>query len=135
MKTALVAEMISQGGRTGRVEGPDGILSIDLAMPTDENPGATTPEQLFAGAYAACFHSAILNAAEKAHLHIEGSTVIGRAQLLENDDGGYELAVELRAALPGVDEDDAQRLLRQAHNTCPYSKATRGNIDVKLTLD
>lgn len=133
MKTIHTAEMMADGGRDGKVESPDGGLRIELS--SDERPGSTTPEHLFAGAYTACFLGALKNAAEKAHLPATGVTVLGRAHLEEDNQGGYQLAVELRAAMPGIDGTHAQHLMNLAHQTCPYSKAMRGNVNVTLRFD
>ena len=133
MKTIHIAEMIAQGGRDGSVEAPDGSFSTRLS--SDEGVGSVTPEHLFAGAYAACFLGALKSHLEKAHLESEGATVIGRAHLEEDNRGGWRLNVDLRATLPGVGESDAQHLMNLAHQTCPYSKATRGNINVNLSFD
>jgi lipoyl-dependent peroxiredoxin len=133
MKTVHIAEMIAQGGRDGRVEASDGALSVELS--SEEKPQSVTPEHLFAGAYAACFLGALKNAAETAHLSTEGYTVVARAHLEEDNRGGYHLNVELRAAMPGVGENDAKHVMNLAHQTCPYSKATRGNINVSLAFD
>jgi len=133
MKTIHIAEMIAQGGRDGRVEAPDGAFAVDLS--SDEQRDSVTPEHLFAGAYAACFLGALKNAMEKAHLKAEGVTVIGRAHLEEDDRGGWRLNVDLRAALPGIKRSDAEHVMNLAHQTCPYSKATRGNINVNLSFD
>lgn len=133
MKTIHVAEMIAQGGRDGSVEAPEGGFAVQLS--TDEQPGSVTPEHLFAGAYAACFLGSIENAARKAHEKITGITVVSRVHLEEDKRGGYNLNVDLRAALPGIDENKAQHLLNLAHQSCPYSKATRGNISVTLGTD
>lgn len=133
MKTIHVAEMIAEGGRDGKVEAPDGNFSV--ALSTDERPDSVTPEHLFAGAYAACFLGSLKNAAAASHCPVEGVNVVGRAHLSEDDGGGYRLAMELRASLPGVDRGTAEHVLHLAHQSCPYSKATRGNIDVRLNLD
>ncbi len=133
MKTIHVAEIIAQGGRDGTVEAPEGGFSARLS--TDEKPGSVTPEHLFAGAYAACFLGALKSAAEKAHQKTEGMTLVARAHLDEDDTGGWKLNVELRAAMPGLGENEGLRLMRLAHQTCPYSKATRGNIQVALEFD
>ena len=133
MKTIHIAEMIAQGGREGTVEAPDGAFSVELAK--DEQPGSVTPEHLFAGAYASCFLGALKNAMEKAHIKAEGVTVVGRAHLEEDNSGGYQLNVDLRASLPGVKSSDAEHVMNLAHQTCPYSKATRGNIKVNLSFD
>lgn len=133
MKTIHVAEMIAQGGRDGRVEAPEGGFAVDLS--TDEQPGSVTPEHLFAGAYAACYLGALKHALEKSHLKSEGVTLVARAHLDEDDRGGYRLNVDLRASLPGLNESDARHVMNLAHQTCPYSKATRGNINVNLSFD
>lgn len=133
MKTIHIAEMIAQGGREGRVEAADGGFNVDLS--SDEQAGSVTPEHLFAGAYASCFLGALKNHAEKAHLKTEGVTVVGRAHLEEDNRGGYQLHVDLRATLPGVSDADAEHIMNLAHQTCPYSKATRGNIVVNLSFD
>ena len=133
MKTIHIAEMIAQGGREGSVEAPDGGFSVELSK--NEQPGSVTPEHLFAGAYAACYLGALENAIEKAHLKVEGATLVARAHLEEDDKGGYQLNVDLRATLPGLSDADAEHVMNLAHQTCPYSKATRGNINVKLSFD
>ncbi len=133
MKTIHIAEMIAQGGRDGTVEAPDGGFSV--ALSSDEQPASVTPEHLFAGAYGACFLGALKNAAETAHLPTEGFTLTTRAHPEEDKRGGWRLAVELRAAMRGIGETDAQHIMNLAHQTCPYSKATRGNINVTLGFD
>jgi len=133
MKTIHIAEIIAQGGRDGSVEAPDGSFSVHLS--SDEREGSVTPEHLFAGAYAACFLGSLKNHAEKASFKTEGMTVVGRAHLDEDNRGGYQLNVDLRAALPGVSNSDAEHLMNLAHQTCPYSKATRGNMNVNLSFD
>lgn len=133
MRTIHIAEMIAQGGRDGVVEAPDGNFSVQLS--SDERPESVTPEHLFAGAYAACFLGALKNAAKTAHLPTEGFTLVARAHLEEDNRGGYQLNVDLRAAMPGIRGTDAQHVLNLAHQTCPYSKATRGNINVTLSFD
>ncbi len=133
MKTIHVAEMIAQGGRNGSVEAAEGDFSAQLSAV--EKPGSVTPEHLFAGAYGACFLEALKNAAATAHLPTDGFTVVARAQLEEETRGGHRLNVELRAAMPGVRGGDAKHVMNLAHQNCPYSKATRGNITVTLAFD
>jgi lipoyl-dependent peroxiredoxin len=135
MKTIHVAEIISEGGRQGSAEASDGSFSVHFVPGSASSKGGVTPEHLFAAAYASCFHSAILNHAEVGHFKITGSTLTARVSLTENDKGQYDLHVELRASLPGIGRANAEHLLNQAHTTCPYSKAVRGNIDVVLKLD
>lgn len=133
MKTIHVAEMIAQGGREGTVEAPDGNFRVELSK--DERPGSVTPEHLFAGAYGSCYLGAILAAAERSHITIKGASLVSRVHLDEDQRGGYVLNVELRATLPGVSASDAQHIMNLAHQSCPYSKATRGNINVTLNFD
>lgn len=133
MKTIHIAEMVAQGGRHGTVEAPDGDFRVEFAK--DEHTGALTPEHLFAGAYGSCYLGALLNAAEKSHVRVEGVTLVARAHLDEDDRGGYNLNVELRASMPGVAASDARHIMNLAHQSCPYSKATRGNINVTLAFD
>jgi Ohr subfamily peroxiredoxin len=134
MKIVQVAEIISQGGRKGTAEASDKSFSVNF-QPSSPGAQAPTPEHLFGAAYAACFHSAILNHAEKGHFKIVGSTVTAQVSLTENEKGEYGLRVELLASLPGVSRSDGEHLMNQAHSSCPYSKAVRGNIDVKLRTD
>lgn len=132
MKTIQVGTILSEGGRNGKVEAPDGSFSVDFRS---EEGSEITPEHLFAAAYSACFHSALKSAAQRAHADIDGSTVSASVRLEEDKNGGYQLGVELRASIPGVSRSDGEHLLNLAHQSCPYSKATRGNIVVDLALD
>jgi osmotically inducible protein OsmC len=129
-KTHTRAEVAAHQGRDGVIESSDGALRIDLAQ-----DGAPTPEHLFAAAYAACFHSALRHAAERAHEDINGSSVIAVVTLLEEAGGSLRLAVELRASIPRASKDLAERLLHQAHSSCPYSRAVRGNVDVRILAE
>lgn len=137
MKTLFTVEAIADDGRSGSVANPDGLLNVALGNPL--KPGAEklgpSPELLFAGAYAACFHGALFNAAKKLNVSAEKSKVRALVSLREDDQGGYNLAVELHAALPGVDRDAAQKVMEAAHKTCPYSKALRGDASVTLVVD
>lgn len=133
MKTIHVAEMLAQGGRDGTVEASEGGLTVKLS--SEEQAGSLTPEHLFGGAYATCFSGALKKAAEKAHQPTEGLTVTARTHLDEDEAGGWKLAIELRASMPGIGEAEGKRLMHLAHQTCPYSKATRGNIQVALEFD
>jgi Ohr subfamily peroxiredoxin len=133
MKTIHIAEMIADGGRNGSVEAADGEFRVQLS--TDSDAGSITPEHLFAGAYGACFLDDLLKAAERAHVALRGVTLMARAHLDEDNRGTSRLNLELRAAMPGVSESDAQHIMNIAHQTCPYSNATRGNINVTLAFD
>ena len=127
---------ISSGnGRDGKAALADGSLELDMAPPkeTGGRGGGSNPEQLFALGYAACFHSALKVAGGRLDKKVGGSTVKATVTL-GRDDAGFSLAVELSAAVPDLGEDEVRELLEAAHEICPYSKATRGNIPVTLTV-
>lgn len=137
MQVLYTAEAVAVGdGRDGEVRSSDGVLDEQLATPAElGGPGGdkTNPEQLFAAGYAACFHSALKAAARQAKVRLDGTEVTARVGLGRDDDGGFRLAVELVAHLPGVERTTADELVAAAHRICPYSNATRGNIEVALT--
>jgi Ohr subfamily peroxiredoxin len=95
---------------------------------------STNPEELFACGYAACFHSALKFVAMRQKLDTSESTVTARVSLYRNDAGGFKLGAELVVSLPKLAREEAEKLVEVAHQVCPYSNATRGNIDVSLTL-
>ncbi|MEH1011506.1 organic hydroperoxide resistance protein [Micromonospora sp. CPCC 206060] len=123
-------------GRDGHVQTSDGTLDVDLAIPKEMGGagGALNPEQLFAAGYAACFHSALRLVARRAKADVTGSTVDAEVGIGPNGSGGFGLTVALAVELPAVDRAVAEDLVAQAHQVCPYSNATRGNIDVTLTV-
>lgn len=137
MKTLFTAEAISLGGRSGTIQTPDGLLNVTLGNPLE--PGLETrgpsPELLFAGAYSACFHGAIRNAARKLGALTLDSKVRAFVSLIEDAEGAYHLSVVLHAHLPGIEQAVARRVMELAHQTCPYSKALRGDASVTLTVD
>ena len=137
MKTLFTAEAISTGGRSGTIRTPDGLLNITLGNPLEKGAEkrGPNPELLFAAAYSACYHGALANAAEKRGTSLTGSTVRTLVSLIEDDRGSYRLAVALHAHLPGMDQARAQHIMEEAHQTCPYSKALRGDASVKLVVD
>jgi lipoyl-dependent peroxiredoxin len=137
MKVLFTAEAISKGGRSGTIENPDQLLNITLGNPLQKGIGkrGPNPELLFAGAYSACYHGAVSNAAKTLGTPVENSIVRALVSLLEDGQGGYHLAVELHAKLPGIDPVQTQRIMDEAHKTCPYSKALRGEATVKLVVD
>jgi len=137
MNTLFTAEAISKGGRSGTLQNPDGLLDITLGNPLQKGieKRGPNPELLFAGAYSACYHGALVNAAKKFCIPVNGSTVRALVSLVEDDQDGYRLAVELHALLPGIERGQAQRIMEAADQTCPYSKALRGEISVKLVVD
>jgi Ohr subfamily peroxiredoxin len=129
------AQALATGeGRAGHVASDDGIIDLDLAFPKELGGagGASNPEQLFAAGYSACFHSALLRVAKEAGVPTAGSSVTARVGLGPNAQGGFGIAVALTVSLPGVDNEAATKLVEAAHQVCPYSNATRGNIDVVL---
>jgi Ohr subfamily peroxiredoxin len=137
MKTLFMAEAMSKGGRSGTIQTPDGLLNVTLGNPLEKGAEkrGPNPELLFAAAYSACYHGALINAAKKLKTPVEDSTVRALVSLIEDDQGDYRLAVELHAQLPGVERAQAQRIMDRAHQTCPYSKALRGDASVKLMVD
>ncbi len=138
MKLLYEAEAIATGeGRNGRSRSSDGVLDVELGIPKEMGgPGgpATNPEQLFAAGYAACFHSALQVVARRERLAVEDSSVAARVGLRANADRGFELSVALQVDLPGVEPATAEELVAKAHAVCPYSNATRGNVDVELQV-
>ena len=137
MKTLFRAEAISKGGRSGTIQTSDGLLNVTLGNPLEKGieKRGPNPELLFAAAYSACYHGALGNAAKKLGTLLVDSTVRALVSLIEDNQGGYRLGVELRAQLPGIHRDRAQRIMEEAHKTCPYSKALRGDTAVKLVVD
>ncbi|KUI36518.1 organic hydroperoxide resistance protein [Mycobacterium sp. IS-1496] len=137
MKPLYTAEALATGeGRDGHGRSSDGRLDFDLAIPKEMggSGNGTNPEQLFAVGYAACFHSALRLVARQEKVDVSDSTVGARVSIGQLDNGGFGLAVELEVALPNVDEQTAQEIADKAHQVCPYSNATRGNIDVTVTV-
>jgi Ohr subfamily peroxiredoxin len=123
-------------GRNGHVTSSDDVLDVDLAVPKEMGgPGGelSNPEQLFAAGYAACFHSALKLVAARAKASAEGSTVEASVGIGQQG-AGFGLTVALAVALPDLDKAQALELVEQAHQVCPYSNATRGNIDVTLSV-
>ncbi|CAN5405973.1 organic hydroperoxide resistance protein [soil metagenome] len=125
--------------RNGHVQSPDGFIDADVRIPQEMggSGGATNPEQLFAAGYAACFHSALKLVAAQAADNAADTTdseVVADVSIGDNGAGGFGLAVQLEVSLPRVEEALAAELVEKAHQVCPYSNATRGNIEVTLTL-
>jgi osmotically inducible protein OsmC len=137
MKTLFSSESVSKGGRSGSVQSPDGLLNVTLGNPLEKGieKRGPNPETLFAGAYSACYHGALLNAAKRLNTPVKDSTVRAVVSLIEEDSGGYRLAVELHGQLPGIDRTQSQKIMEEAHKTCPYLKALRGDTSVKLVVD
>ena len=124
-------------GRNGHVRSSDGVLDFDLAIPKEMGgPGGAlpNPEELFAAGYAACFHSALKGVARAKQITLTDTAVTADIGIGPNGQGGYQLSATIEVEIPGVDESTARELLEAAHQVCPYSNATRGNIEVQLAL-
>ena len=137
MQILYQAEATAWGGREGHSASSDGVVDVQLAIPKElGGPGGpfTNPEQLFATGYASCFHSALKLVAQADGVDASESAVTARVGIGPNDAGGFGLAVELEAEMPDVEREVAEALVAKAHEVCPYSNATRGNVDVTLTV-
>jgi osmotically inducible protein OsmC len=138
MKTLYTAEALASGeGRDGNARTKDGKLDVALASPVElgVNGQGTNPEQLFAAGYAACFHSALRLVGRKERADVSDSAVAAKIHFgALTDTEGYGLAAELEIALPALDRETAEALMAKAHRICPYSNATRGNMNVDLKL-
>ena len=121
-------------GRNGHTRSSDGLIDLELAVPKEMGGagGATNPEQLFAAGYAACFHSALKAVARQQKVTFTDSAVTAEVGIGPNDAGGFALEVTLGVELGGVDQATGEELVAAAHQVCPYSNATRGNVPVTL---
>ncbi len=136
-QTLYTADVVTRGARAGRVESVDGNLKLHLSVPDGmggQGGSGTNPEQLFAAGYAACFGGAVQYAAsqkkvETGEVMVEAQVGVGPSA----DKEGFEISVALEVTLPKLSQKDAETLVAEAHRICPYSNATRGNVDVKLT--
>jgi lipoyl-dependent peroxiredoxin len=138
-KVLYTAEATVTGGRAeGHGATSDGQLDVQLRRPTEMGGAGdgTNPEQLFAVGYAACFEGALAVVGRREKVETNDAAIDSKVSLMPNDNKGFQLAVELDVTLPSVsDAEEAVRLVTAAHQVCPYSNATRGNIDVKLTAN
>lgn len=127
-----IASATAQGARAGHVRSDNGRIDLELAVPEEFGGpgGATNPEELFAAGYAACFQGAVGVAGAKREIDTSASEVTARVHLTPPD---MNLSVELEVMIPGVDEETAMKLAESAHRICPYSRATRDNIEVSLS--
>ena len=139
MKTLYTAEALATGeGRDGHGRTSDGKLDLDLAIPKEMggSGNGTNPEQLFAIGYAACFEGALGVVGRRMEVDASDAVIDSKVSLLPNGSGGFDLAVALDVTLPSVsDRDKAVEVVRVSHTVCPYSNATRGNIEVTLTAN
>lgn len=130
-------EATAHGARQGRAVSTDQRLDVNLSVPRamggDDGPG-TNPEQLFAAGYASCFHGALKAVSRMKKVSIDNAKVAVKVDFLKEDEGSFKLAAHITANIPGVEKAVAEDLLAAAHKMCPYSRATRGNIDVDVKL-
>jgi len=138
MEVLYTATAAATGGRQGRIRSSDGVLDLQLALPKElGGPGgaATNPEQLFAAGYAACFENALLRVARERKAPIRDSSVTARVGIGRDESGYFKLSVDLEISVPGRDKAEITELVRIAHEeVCPYSRATRGNIEVTVRV-
>ncbi|WP_053156542.1 organic hydroperoxide resistance protein [Pseudomonas sp. Pf153] len=135
MKALYTAVATATGGRDGRAVSNDNILDVKLTTPKELGGAggeATNPEQLFAAGYSACFIGALKFVASQSKRSIPANTSITAHVGIGQIPGGFGLDIDLNISLPGLDQVDAQALVDAAHQVCPYSNATRGNVDVRL---
>ena len=137
MKVLYTAVATATGGRNGHIKSDNGILDVEVRMPKalgGINDDYTNPEQLFAAGYAACFDSALNLIIKQGKITTGQTSVVGRVSIGQIENGGFGLAVKLEVNIPSVDLENAQALADKAHQICPYSNATRGNIEVEIAV-
>ena len=137
MKTLYSAKVTTEGGRKGRTISDDGILDLQLSMPKSlggEGGDYTNPEQLFAAGYSACFGSALEMVAKNANVDLGDYNVTVTIDLGQNEVEELDLSAILDIYIPDIDVETGEDLINEAHEVCPYSRATRDNIDVTLNL-
>lgn len=133
----FTAQAKAKGGRDGAITSNNDVLKLELSTPKEMGgpgkPGSTNPEQLFAAAYASCFEGALGVAARQAGVKLSDVTVEALIGFGKAEDGGYGISADLSINIPNVAQDQAEKLVEAAHGICPYSRATKGNIEVSLT--
>ncbi len=137
MKTLYTTKVTATGGRNGHVKSENGILDLEVKMPKalgGANDDFTNPEMLFAAGYAACFDSALNRVISLSKTKTGETTVTAEVSIGQLDNGGFGLAVQLDVNIPEVSIEEARSLTEKAHEICPYSNATRNNIEVKLSV-
>jgi osmotically inducible protein OsmC len=137
MKTLYTTKVTATGGRNGHVKSENGILDLDVKMPKalgGANDDFTNPEMLFAAGYSACFDSALNLVINKSKIETGETSVEAKISIGQIENGGFGLAAELAVNIPGVSLEEAQSLTEKAHEICPYSNATRNNMEVKLSV-
>ncbi|WP_369769343.1 organic hydroperoxide resistance protein [Flavobacterium sp. WC2416] len=137
MKAIYTINATATGGRNGQVKSENGIIDLEVRYPKSlggANDEYANPEMLFAAGYSACFDSALNLIIKKEKIQTGETSVTAQVSIGQIENGGFGLEAELHANIPGVSMDEAQSLIEKAHQVCPYSNATRGNMQVKLTV-
>ncbi|MEJ5147101.1 MULTISPECIES: organic hydroperoxide resistance protein [unclassified Sphingobacterium] len=137
MKNLYTIGATATGGRNGQVKSENSVLNLEVRMPKalgGANDDYANPEMLFAAGYAACFDSALNLVIKQSKVQTGETTVTAKVSIGQLENGGFGLAAELQANIPGVSLEEAQALTEKAHQVCPYSNATRGNIEVKISV-
>ncbi len=134
----FTSSVTAVGGREGKVQSPEGVINLDIAMPGTPRakslPSATNPEQLFAAGYAACFDGALQFMARSERVKFESQVTANVSLIKDETDQGFKLGVTLQVKGTGIERAVLEDLVQKAHHFCPYSKATRGNIEVTLEI-
>lgn len=137
MKNLYTIGATATGGRNGQVKSENSVLNLEVRMPKalgGANDDYVNPEMLFAAGYAACFDSALNLVIKQSKVQTGETTVTAKVSIGQLENGGFGLAAELQANIPGVSLEEAQTLTEKAHQVCPYSNATRGNMEVKISV-
>ncbi|MGY3052246.1 osmotically inducible protein OsmC [Pedobacter sp. UYEF25] len=137
MKVIYTAEATATGGRNGHVKSSNGVLDLQVRMPKAMGGASddyTNPEQLFAAGYSACFDSALNLVIKQGKIETGETSVSAKVSIGQNDDEGFGLSVVLSVNVPKVSIEEAKELVDKAHQVCPYSNATRGNVKVELIV-
>ena len=136
--TLYSTKVTALGGRHGTVRSEDGLLALDLAIPKEMGGkgGATNPEQLFAAGYAACFENAVIHITRNKEYKVadDAIRVVATVSMAQNEAGGFGLSVALDVTTHGVPQQEAEKIVEEAHKVCPYSNAVRGNVPVALAV-
>lgn len=138
MQPLYTATATAHGGRDGRVKSDDGVLDLGLSIPKalgGAGGAATNPEQLFAAGYAACFESALRLVARTQKVSLVDASVTAKVTIGKTQEGLFALSVSLHGNLPQLPREQAEALMKAAHEVCPYSRATRGNVEVQLVVE
>ncbi|WP_079477134.1 organic hydroperoxide resistance protein [Halobacillus salinus] len=128
----FTAHATAQGGRDGHVKSDDGLIDLNLTTPGQGSEKGSNPEQLFAAGYSACFDGALNLVASNHKKDIDSEITADVSLMKDETDNGFKVGVVLNVRLKGISQEEAESLVEEAHQVCPYSKATRGNIDVEL---